>query len=52
MKAIIKFEIEITDFVTDNDYTFLQAEDEIREIIENAISHELACPDELVIKIE
>ena len=52
MKARISFELEVQDFVRDNDYTFPEAEEKIREMIELAIAAEWHFPDNLEIEIE
>lgn len=51
MKATVKFEIDVTDFVEDQNLTIPSAEEMLEEIISNAISENLAFPDEFDIKI-
>jgi transcription elongation factor Elf1 len=52
MKARISFELEVQDFVEDSDYTFPEAEEKIREMIELAIAAEWHFPDNLKVEIE
>lgn len=51
VKAKITIEIDVTDFVNDNDYTFPEAEMKVQEIISDAISDDLCYPDKIKVEI-
>ena len=51
MKAISTVEIDVTDFMEDENLTIHEAEIKIKQIIEDAISNVLAYPDSTLVSI-